>query len=458
MIMIQASNEELIKDVNDHREKLLKQAEEALDANKEEAEEIEKYHGEDTKKPVSNKQLKAMHLSEALFEDLEEDDYFDFEHDVYDAIKRECLKSYNRYLSLNQIKTAVLSFLDRIEDDEEFTEFFNQTDESSQDIPGFEDTKELWDKLTSDMFEGYLTEALTRQMTPEENKMVNKILSGPYKDIVEIAFGPATFGDGKALPKELMEFVFDYMLNKMYPSDASITEELSQGGQKVLDELKKELGPELQKKVAYVIKDYAANQAKQPPKKSEENETNESLQEDVKRYSDVIPYEKRKYWYFTTHGIGPGTIPSDLTVLETRQGQNDKGTSGDYVCLDGVLNTSELKKYDMTEAIPPTESLHEDYTSNIQTLKLMHAVMQAMNNEDAYMTWINVMPDEPMEEDFEWIAENDFTETVDFFNRVYKRYHKDGLVAPNQQEIDFCNQKDAELGLPAIQIVNVEVQ
>lgn len=388
MIMIQASNEELIKDVNDHREKLLKQAEEALDANKEEAEEIEKYHGEDTKEPVSNKQLKAMHLSEALFEDLEENDYFDFEHDVYDAIKRECLKSYNKYLSLNQIKTAVLSFLDRIEDDEEFTDFFNQADESPQDIPGFEDTRELLDKLAPEMFEGYLNE------------------------------------------------------------------DLSQQGQKVLDELKKELGPELQKKVAYVIKDYAANQAKQSPKKSEENETNESLQEDVKRYSDVIPYEKRKYWYFTTHGTGPGTIPSDLTVIETKQGQNENGTVGDYVCLDGVLNTSELKKYDMTEAVPPTESLHEDYQSNIQSLKSMHNVMISMNNENAYDSWINVMPDEPSEEDFVWIAENDFAETEDFFNRIYKRYHKDGIYQPTPDDIKFCKQKDMELGLSDIEVLN----
>ena len=31
-----------------------------------------------------------------------------------------------------------------------------------------------------------------------------------------------------------------------------------------------------------------------------------------KRYSDEVPYEKRRYWYFTLHGLGPGTIPTDL--------------------------------------------------------------------------------------------------------------------------------------------------
>ena len=71
------------------------------------------------------------------------------------------------------------------------------------------------------------------------------------------------------------------------------------------------------------------------------------------RYSDEVPYEKRKYWYFTTHGVGPGAIPKDLKVLEIREGQNDKGTWGEYVCLDGILNTDELSTFNMRELKPP---------------------------------------------------------------------------------------------------------
>lgn len=76
-------------------------------------------------------------------------------------------------------------------------------------------------------------------------------------------------------------------------------------------------------------------------------------EKEIKRYSDVRPRSERKYWYFTTHGVQPGSIPRDLNVLEVRDGQNDKGTWGTYVMLDGVLNTSELKKYDMRELVPP---------------------------------------------------------------------------------------------------------
>lgn len=80
----------------------------------------------------------------------------------------------------------------------------------------------------------------------------------------------------------------------------------------------------------------------------------------IKRYSDVRPYEDRRYWYFTTHGIGPGTIPKDLNVLETREGQNDKGTRGTYICLDGVLNTDELNYYDLRELAPDNINSAED--------------------------------------------------------------------------------------------------
>jgi len=86
------------------------------------------------------------------------------------------------------------------------------------------------------------------------------------------------------------------------------------------------------------------------------------ITEGITRYSDVVPEEDRKYWYFTTHGTGPGTIPSDLKVLKTQEGKNDKGTEGLFVQLNGVLNTSELKKFDMKELSP--ENLEEDYLAD----------------------------------------------------------------------------------------------
>lgn len=70
------------------------------------------------------------------------------------------------------------------------------------------------------------------------------------------------------------------------------------------------------------------------------------------RYSDAVPYEDRRYWYFTTHGIGPGMLPKGVNILDTQEGQNRKGTWGDYILLDAVLNTDELREYDLVELAP----------------------------------------------------------------------------------------------------------
>ena len=72
----------------------------------------------------------------------------------------------------------------------------------------------------------------------------------------------------------------------------------------------------------------------------------------IKRYSDVVPKEDRKYWYFTTHGLGPGMIPKGINVLKVQEGQNKNGTWGDFILLDAILNTDELKQYDLIELAP----------------------------------------------------------------------------------------------------------
>lgn len=64
-----------------------------------------------------------------------------------------------------------------------------------------------------------------------------------------------------------------------------------------------------------------------------------------------------------------------------------------------------------------------DYKTSkrIALLKRMHDVMLNISNEDYYMAWIYIMPDEPTEEDFIDIAEDE-----DMFNEVL--YHYSGIV------------------------------
>lgn len=79
-----------------------------------------------------------------------------------------------------------------------------------------------------------------------------------------------------------------------------------------------------------------------------ESELTEEIDKPV-RYSDG---KSGKWWYFTTHGVQPGSIPKDLNVLDIIDTDN-----GTYVALDGILNTSELRQYDMKEKRP--EGLEE---------------------------------------------------------------------------------------------------
>ena len=73
---------------------------------------------------------------------------------------------------------------------------------------------------------------------------------------------------------------------------------------------------------------------------------------EIKRYSDVYSDERRNqgWWYFTTHGVQPGSVPKGVNILEVRDTPN-----GTYFRADAILNTSELKYYDIKERVPKEE-------------------------------------------------------------------------------------------------------
>lgn len=65
-----------------------------------------------------------------------------------------------------------------------------------------------------------------------------------------------------------------------------------------------------------------------------------------------------------------------------------------------------------------------DYTltARIAQLKAMHELMLNSNDEEIYMSWIYLMPDEPSEEDFKDIAldKEDYNECFDLFIELIK--------------------------------------
>ena len=58
--------------------------------------------------------------------------------------------------------------------------------------------------------------------------------------------------------------------------------------------------------------------------------------------------------------------------------------------------------------------------ARINQLNLMHRLMIEANDENIYMTWILLMPDEPTDEDIEDIAEDDeaYNECFDLFVKL----------------------------------------
>lgn len=91
----------------------------------------------------------------------------------------------------------------------------------------------------------------------------------------------------------------------------------------------------------------------------------------------------------------------------------------------------------------------------VKNLKLMHNVMTSMNNENAYSSWIYVFPDEPSEDDFIYTASNadEYKDCEDTFYRLFKKYAKDGLYKPSEEEKQFAFDTCKKLGIPQIEVL-----
>ena len=152
----------------------------------------------------------------------------------------------------------------------------------------------------------------------------------------------------------------------------------------------------------------------------------------INRYSDVVPYEKRRYWYFTTHGYGPGSLPKDVAILETREGQNKKGTWGDFICLDSVLNTSELRQYDLIELAP------EDVKSACGKKKVSASYYEEWDgyvDPEIILENSDVPNIEESEKLAEWIHQCEYTSGFATLTDFFRYFDLDDLYADMLEEI-----------------------
>lgn len=59
---------------------------------------------------------------------------------------------------------------------------------------------------------------------------------------------------------------------------------------------------------------------------------------------------RKEYWYLSRHGLGPGTIPKGVHVLEYKEHPFDAFKC--YIRLSRVLTIEELKEYELKEEKP----------------------------------------------------------------------------------------------------------
>ena len=108
----------------------------------------------------------------------------------------------------------------------------------------------------------------------------------------------------------------------------------------------------------------------------------------------------------------------------------------------------------MKRIIHSASKYSSDVIRKISLLEQMNEVMKSMNNENAYYTWIYTVPDEATREDFEDIAMDDefFNECRALFDKLYKRYHKDGLYNPSSFAYNYAMSTDKRLHLDSIEV------
>lgn len=127
------------------------------------------------------------------------------------------------------------------------------------------------------------------------------------------------------------------------------------------------------------------------------------------------------YWYFTIHGVGPGSVPKDIEILDVVEGENQKGTLGDFFLSDKVLTTDELNYYDCIELSP-------NYVTE-DTKKKKNG------------KWVNKGEDGEHGE-FETKKEVDAQRKAMFANG----YHEDLNETSKQKFIGYCKGKISNLG------------
>lgn len=117
--------------------------------------------------------------------------------------------------------------------------------------------------------------------------------------------------------------------------------------------------------------------------------------------------------------------------------------------------------YSIVKSEPAEEKKQEGFEQDIaeewgKKAYLLNEIISSLNDENAYYgEWIYIWPDGTEEEDAKYYfeTETDYNDLFDTFERVYRRYHDDGLVTTDKNIISAAHEFDKKFGLKPIEIL-----
>lgn len=214
-----------------------------------------------------------------------------------------------------------------------------------------------------------------------KNKLKESVLWDDLTDVEKIAYEYANdyINQGYSIEDAVTQGCFDMMNNVDENDDIDDYEDPDPRKIKkfLMRKYKAPFGRKSNKenKPLYIIKDNHGNQLSAP---SEDDyalwDRVAAMEARGKRGLSVVAYTESlsevlddrgverygvdgEWWYFTTHGVQPGSVPKGIKILNVIDTAN-----GTYFCSDRVLNTSELRDFDIKEKYPSglvSESLKE---------------------------------------------------------------------------------------------------
>lgn len=175
---------------------------------------------------------------------------------------------------------------------------------------------------------------------------------------------------------EYAEYIGDYLVVEIVPQDGRTKVEVRADlTYKMMDKIADNLNPIVQKldKDAYFdhedtgiinafinSKDLKESVHKTKLAEWVSNFRKKSLTESTVDYSNE-EYLYKPYWYFTTHGVMPGSVPKYVQILGVVDADN-----GSYFATDRIIYTKDLREYEIIEKAPELDIVPEKVRINIQ--------------------------------------------------------------------------------------------